>query len=203
MARPLTLTQRAPQTFACSGTPADCIVTAMAWLLKDQTPPDLVIAGVNDGRNVGEDLAYSGTLGVAREATFWNIPAIGFSRVKDPDLTAGDAEWLATLIGSLWQARAEWVADGHWLSVNLPTRLPAKLVQARIGRDKIARHCELVSREGDVTTLLIPRGRAHDTTPGDENDMLDRGLGTINRLNWFGEMPLAQTFLATLMGDRD
>jgi 5'-nucleotidase len=203
VARPLTLTQRGPQTFACSGTPADCIVTAMACLLSDIGPPDLVLAGVNDGRNVGEDIAYSGTLGVAREATFWNVPAIGFSRVKDADLAAGDAEWLAGLAGSLWQARKDWVEDGHWLSVNLPSRLPAALVQARIGRDKIARQCEVLARDGDVTTLIIPRGRAHDTTPGDENDHLDRGIGTIHRLNWFGQTPLSPGLLAGLAATPD
>lgn len=198
IARPLTLTRRGPQVFACSGTPADCIVTAMAWLLRDETPPDLVLSGVNDGRNVGEDIAYSGTLGVAREATFWNIPAIGLSRVKTPELAAGDADWLAGLLGALWQARADWLTAGHWLSLNLPSRLPAPLVQARIGRDKIARNCEVLAHEGDVTTLVIPRGRGHDTRPGDENDLLDRGIGTVNRLNWFGETPLTPEFVAAL-----
>lgn len=200
IARPLTLTRRGPQMFACSGTPADCVVTAMTWLLRDTAPPDLVLSGVNDGRNVGEDIAYSGTLGIAREATFWNIPAIGLSRVKTPELAASDADWLAGLLGRLWQARADWCADAHWLSVNLPSRLPAALVQARIGRDKIARDCEVLAHDGDTTTLVIPRGRAHDTRPGDENDLLDRGFGSINRLNWSGETPLAADFVAALGG---
>src|SRR5690606_17231195 len=70
VARPLTMTRHGDKRYSCSGTPADCVVTAMTWLFEQDQKPDLVLSGVNDGRNVGEDLAYSGTLAIAREATF-------------------------------------------------------------------------------------------------------------------------------------
>jgi 5'-nucleotidase len=197
-AKPFTLTRLAERRYSCSGRPADCVVAAMAWLFAEDVKPDLVLAGVNDGRNVAEDLAYSGTLGIAREASFWGIPAIGFSRVKNPVLAPSDDEWLASLIASLWRRRAEWTAEGHWLSVNLPAALPADIRQPRIGRDKIARTAEVMESDGDRTTLVFPRGRAHATTAGDENDAIDAGLVTINRLNWFGETRLADGFVAAL-----
>jgi 5'-nucleotidase len=102
MAKPITMTRLGDRRYSCSGKPADCVVAAMAWLLAGDRKPDLVLAGVNDGRNVAEDLAYSGTLGIAREACFWGIPAIGFSRVKNPDIAPSDDAWLAALIASLW-----------------------------------------------------------------------------------------------------
>lgn len=196
--KPLIMRELAPKRYSCSGTPADCVVTAMSWLFKDEDRPDLVLSGINDGRNVGEDLAYSGTLGIAREASFWGIAAIGFSRVKKPEQTENDVKWLADFVRTLWNERDEWVLEGHWLSVNLPTLLPAEIRQPRIGRDKIALRSEVVSAEGDETTLIVPRGRAHTSEEGDDNDLIDRGYVCINRLNWFGEAQLDGALLEGL-----
>jgi 5'-nucleotidase len=198
MAKPVTMRRLGERRYSCSGRPADCMVAAFAWLFREGKKPDLVLAGVNDGRNVAEDLAYSGTLGIAREASFWGVPAIGFSRVKNPALSPSDGAWLAGLIGRLWKAREEWAAEGHWLSVNLPASLPAEIRQPSIGRDKIARRAEVVEEDGERTVLIFPRGRAHVTTPGDENAAIDAGFATVNRLNWFGETRLADGFVEAL-----
>ncbi|MER8574294.1 5'/3'-nucleotidase SurE [Mesorhizobium sp. M1338] len=200
IARPLTMQRVRPGWYSCSGTPADCVVSAMTWLFADARKPDLVLAGVNDGRNVAEDLAYSGTLGIAREATFWGLPAIGFSRVKNPHFTDADDQWLGTLIASLWRSRADWATDGHWLSINLPTSLPAEVRQPRIGRDKIARKAEIMESDGNRTVITIPRGRDHASQPGDENAAIDAGFISINRLNWFGETRLDQGLLNGVLG---
>lgn len=198
IARPLTMQRLAPNRYSCSGTPADCVVSAMAWLFKDGKRPDLVLSGVNDGRNVAEDLAYSGTLGIAREATFWGVPAIGFSRVKNPVIGKKDVEWLANFVKHLWEKRAEWVEEGHWLSVNLPTALPADVRQPSIGRDKIGKTAEVVSESGDATVIIVPRGRDHATSEGDENDAIDNGFVTVNRLNWFGNSKLTPGLIKQL-----
>jgi len=63
---PLTMTKTSLQRYSCSGTPADCVVTAMTWLFKDQKQPDLVLSGVNDGPNLAEEVAYSGAIGISR-----------------------------------------------------------------------------------------------------------------------------------------
>lgn len=199
IARPLTMRRVRPNWYSCSGTPADCVVSAMTWLFKDEPKPDLVLSGVNDGRNVAEDLAYSGTLGIAREATFWDVPAIGFSRVKSPDFGDADDQWLGALIGSLWQSRADWAREGHWLSVNLPTTLPAEIRQPHIGRDKIGRKAEVVESDGDRTVITVPRGRDHASRPGDENAAIDAGFVSVNRLNWFGETRLDEQFLGGIL----
>ena len=198
MAGPVTMTRLGERRYSCSGRPADCVVAAFAWLFDGETKPDLVLAGVNDGRNVAEDLAYSGTLGIAREASFWGVPAVGFSRVKNAAVAASDDAWLATFIRGLWQRRAEWVAEGHWLSVNLPSALPAAIRQPTIGRDKIARKAEVVEQDGDRTVIAFPRGRAHATVPGDENEAIASGFVTVNRLNWFGQTRLDDAFVTAL-----
>jgi 5'-nucleotidase len=198
MAKPVTMRKLGERRHACSGRPADCVVAAFAWLFKDGKKPDIVLAGVNDGRNVAEDLAYSGTLGIAREASFWGVPAIGFSRVKNPALGPEADAWLAGFVGRLWDSRRDWAIEGHWLSVNLPKALPAAIRQPAIGRDKIARTAEVTEQDGDRTVLVFPRGRSHATTPGDENHAIDSGFVTVNRLNWFGQTRLDDAFVETL-----
>lgn len=196
--RPLAIRTAGERRYSCSGTPADCVVTAMAWLFKDRPAPDLVLGGINDGRNVAEDRAYSGTLGIVREATFWDIPAIGFSRVKQPDASPADVDFLTGLVDSLWHSRKDWAGEGHFLSVNLPAVLPAPIRQPKIGRDKIGCVAELISEEAGAATILFPRGRPHSTTEGDENELIDAGYLCINRLDWIGETRLAAGFLSSL-----
>ena len=60
------------------GTPADCVKLALCTLLKD-TPPDLVISGINHGPNTGVSIYYSGTVSAAREGTIAGIPSIAAS----------------------------------------------------------------------------------------------------------------------------
>lgn len=63
-----------------NGTPADCVHIALTGLLDFR--PDLVISGVNNGANMGDDTIYSGTVGAAMEGYLMGIPAIAFSQVK-------------------------------------------------------------------------------------------------------------------------
>ncbi|MBN8533015.1 MAG: 5'/3'-nucleotidase SurE [Rhizobiales bacterium] len=195
--RDLTLTRRAPQQFSCSGSPADCVIAAMTLVLRDN-PPDLVLSGVNDGRNAGEDAAYSGTLAIAREATFWGVPAIGFSRTKDGAMGETEISALEALIRRLWENRSAWLVDGGWLSVNLPTTLPAPAAAARIGRDKIGHASEIVARDDDSITWRIRRGRPHTTTPGDENAIINAGGIAVVRHRWNRDDELDPAFLAFL-----
>src|SRR6185295_7705066 len=103
--RDLTLTRAGnEQIFICSGAPADCVVAAMTILFPDGQKPDLVLAGVNDKRNVAEDLAYSGTMAIAREATFWGVPAIGISQVKGVTDAPALLMTLQRLLPLLWQS---------------------------------------------------------------------------------------------------
>jgi 5'-nucleotidase len=195
--RDLVLRERGPQRFSCSGSPADGVIAAVAILLKDN-PPDLVLSGVNDGRNAGEDAAYSGTLAIAREATFWGLPAIGFSRTKGGAMGEGEVAALVRLIRSLWENRASWQVEGGWLSVNLPKDLPAPVAAARIGRDKIGGAADIVSQDERQTIWRIRRGRPHHSTPGDENDLIDQGKIAIVRHRWNRDDPLDPAFIAAL-----
>lgn len=76
---PMRLREVAPKHYAVKGTPTDCVIMAVRRLMYD-TPPDLVLSGVNKGQNVAEDVIYSGTVAGAVEATIIGIPAIALSQ---------------------------------------------------------------------------------------------------------------------------
>jgi 5'-nucleotidase len=76
---PLRLRQVAERRFAVRGTPTDCIIMGARHVL-DGKGPDLVLSGVNRGRNAGEDVIYSGTIAGAMEGTVLGIPSLALSQ---------------------------------------------------------------------------------------------------------------------------
>jgi 5'-nucleotidase len=79
---PLRIVEIGPQTYGCSGFPADCVLMGLAHLMKEDKP-DLVISGINKGANLGQDIYYSGTVAAAREAVFRGVKAIAVSSAMD------------------------------------------------------------------------------------------------------------------------
>ena len=194
--RDLTLTRVGERTYACSGAPADCVVAAMTVLLADGPKPDLVLSGINDKSNVGEDIAYSGTTAIAREGAFWGVPAISFSRADQAIEQPADGEALQSLLHALWAGRADWAMEGHWLGINLPAALPAPLVHPRVGRDKIASACDILQSSERSITYRIRRGRPGTASPGDENACLAAGTIGVVRFCWHMQVRIPDEVLA-------
>jgi len=76
---PLRINKITKNRFSVNGTPTDCMLLAINKIMKD-SPPDLVLSGINCGSNLGEDMTYSGTIAAAMEATLCGIPAIALSQ---------------------------------------------------------------------------------------------------------------------------
>ena len=96
------------------GTPVDCVKVALGWLLQEK--PDVVLSGINNGYNCGQDIAYSGTLGAAFEAERLGIPAIAFSAAADRYLPEAEPH-LLPLLRELTENRAQ---CGTVWNVNFP-----------------------------------------------------------------------------------
>ena len=75
--RPFRIHRHEVDVYSVDGTPTDCVVCAWYGLLD--TPPDLVISGINHGPNMGEDVFYSGTVAAAIEGTLQGAPSIAAS----------------------------------------------------------------------------------------------------------------------------
>src|SRR3954471_19503561 len=75
---PLRLREVGERHFAVKGTPTDCIIMGARHIMKDR--PDLVLSGVNRGRNAAEDVTYSGTVAGAMEGAVLGIPSLELSQ---------------------------------------------------------------------------------------------------------------------------
>jgi 5'-nucleotidase len=75
---PLRLRQVAENTYAVKGTPTDCVIMGARHVMPEL--PQLVLSGVNRGRNAAEDVLYSGTVAGAKEATLLGIPSFALSQ---------------------------------------------------------------------------------------------------------------------------
>ncbi|MGQ5720338.1 5'/3'-nucleotidase SurE [Pseudochrobactrum asaccharolyticum] len=183
--------------YACTGTPVDCVIAAVHWVFRDQKLPDLVLSGINAGRNVAEDVSYSGTMAVAREGSLNGIASVAFSAPRDFEAADTDAlEWLASHIRNFWETRSDWAHDGHWLNVNLPRKLPAALEMAEIGRDKNLKYVTILE-ETETSVRIQPLADRDYTTNGkDENALIDAGKASVTNPNWFGHSPVPASVTA-------
>ena len=114
-----------------NGTPSDCVHVALTGWLHQR--PDLVVSGINNGANMGDDTLYSGTVAAAMEAYLFGIPAIAFSQVDKGWAHLDAAACVArSLIEQLLQSppsRSPWL-----LNVNIPNRADAATLPRRITR---------------------------------------------------------------------
>ena len=75
---PLRLREAGERAFAVKGTPTDCVIMGVRHIMPEK--PDLVLSGVNRGRNAAEDVTYSGTVAGAMEGTVLGIPSFALSQ---------------------------------------------------------------------------------------------------------------------------
>jgi 5'-nucleotidase len=138
------------RVYAVDGTPADCVNLALVKLLPRR--PDLVVSGINRGANMGEDVFYSGTVGGAREGTFFGVPSIAFSlavrEAKDLDF-APAAAFAARLVALVL---SKGLPERTLLNVNVPPGTPAGVAVTVQGRRE---------HEGTIFEGLDPRRRTY------------------------------------------
>jgi len=151
-----------------NGTPSDCVHVALTGLLAKR--PDLVLSGINNGANMGDDTLYSGTVAAAMEAYLFGIPAIAFSQVSKGWAHVDAAAQLARSI--IEQVLQKPPAAGSWLlNVNIPNRPDA----ARLPRD-VTRLGRRHASE-PVICQTNPRGEPIYWI-GSAGDAREAGLGT-------------------------
>ncbi|MEO8362444.1 MAG: 5'/3'-nucleotidase SurE [Vicinamibacteria bacterium] len=139
---PLTVEKIDPTTLAVDGTPADCVILALANLMPKK--PDIVLSGINRGANLGDDVYYSGTVAGAREAAFWGIPAgacslVTRSRVLDFTEAAKYSRRLCEILLSAPPT------PGVLLNLNVPDGPASEIKGVRLTRQGMRGHASGVS----------------------------------------------------------
>ena len=106
-------------TYACSGTPVDCILLGKLHLIKDNI--DMVISGPNLGANLGTDILYSGTAAAARQAALMGIPGIASSLFcVEPN---SDLNYAIDFISNNLKLFKELATEDHFLNINFPKKI--------------------------------------------------------------------------------
>jgi len=179
---PMMISELAPRRFAAQGSPADCVLAALHDVMKD-TPPDLVLSGVNRGNNAAENAVYSGTVGAAMEAALQGLPAIALSQFYGPGNSDLEDKWEAARQHGVATCRAILDADlwgnddyGIFFNVNSPPVPGTQVKGTRAARQGFRRDMGF-----GVKPQLSPSGRRflwvtgapqqQPTAPGSDADV--------------------------------
>jgi 5'-nucleotidase len=131
--------------WAVSGTPADCVKLALVELLEAK--PDLVIAGINPGANVGVNLNYSGTVAAAKEAALYGLKALSVSIQGFEDLHYDDAAGCVAHWIPLFHSNG--IPAGTFLNINFPNLPMDGTAGVRVTRQSIVPYHEYFERRQD------------------------------------------------------
>ncbi len=130
--RPLRVIPWGPDRFRVDGTPTDCVHLGV-FRLAGEHPPKLVVAGINRGLNLGDDVTYSGTVAAALEGALLHVPALALSAAVEDDSPAAyaTAARVARYLAEAVLRRG--LPAGVLLNVNVPLGQPRGLRITRQG----------------------------------------------------------------------
>ncbi len=183
LSRPLSVFEAHNGFKVVNGTPSDCVHLALTGLFDHR--PDLVVTGINNGANMGDDTLYSGTVAAAMEGYLFGVPAIAFSQADRGwghlDAAARAARRVIDHVLAAPSVAGLWL-----LNVNIPNvpdadRLPMRIT--RLGR----RHAsEPVIRQtnprGEPIYWIGPAGDARDAADGTDFHAVVNGAISITPL---------------------
>lgn len=167
-----------------NGTPSDCVHVALTGLLDSR--PDLVLSGINNGANMGDDTLYSGTVAAAMEGYLFGIPAIAFSQAEKGWLHIEAAARTARTLVEHLLPRVREGGPAWLLNVNIPNRDDAYTLPwaiTRLGR----RHASepvisQVNPRGETIYWIGPSGSAREAGEGTDFHAVVHGAVSITPL---------------------
>lgn len=180
--RPLTVRQASNGFYFVNGTPTDCVHLAVTGLLTDM--PDMIISGINDGANMGDDTIYSGTVAAAMEGYLLDIPSIAVSMSQH---NAQHFDTAARIVADL-VARCRhdpWPAAAL-LNINVPDVPHEQLRGSRITRLGKRHKAEPVVKSrtprGDTVYWVGAAGAAQDGGEGTDFHAVEQNCVSITPL---------------------
>lgn len=176
LTKPIRLRRLGEQRFAVTGTPTDAVMMALAHIMKD-SPPDIILSGINRGANLAEDVTYSGTVSAAMEGALAGKRSIALSQAYSREgmgdtVPFGAAEaWAEQVLAPLMN---DPMPPGTLINVNFPALPPEEVRGVRVVRQGIRDYGRLrIDRRTD------PRGYDYYwfglgpmvETPGHQTDL--------------------------------
>ncbi|MDQ3039537.1 MAG: 5'/3'-nucleotidase SurE [Pseudomonadota bacterium] len=166
---PIRVVKLDERTWKVHGTPTDCVHVAITGMLERE--PDIVVSGINNTANLGDDVIYSGTVAAAMEGRFLGLPAVAMSLVTADHKGQHYATAARAAVEIIARLKAEPLPANTILNVNVPD-LPWHEIKGfrttRLGNRHRAEPC---------TPQQDPRGR-HWWWIGAAGPEQDAGPGT-------------------------
>jgi 5'-nucleotidase len=181
------------------GTPTDCVHLAVTGLLDEL--PDIVVSGVNDGANMGDDTIYSGTVAAATEGFLLGLPSIAVSMVSRSN---GHFETAARVASELVRRVMRRPPPSPMLlNVNVPDVPWAELAGMRVTRlgkrHKAQPAIPAKNPRGDTVYWVGPAGGAQDAGEGTDFHTVEQGQVSVTPLQmdltYFDQLPMLGDWL--------
>ena len=189
--RPVAVRATGDHAYAVDGTPADCVYLGALSVLDRK--PDLVVAGINRGGNIGDDVTYSGTVAAALEGKILGIPSFAVSQLRrhgaqrggheGPEFEWGNAARASAIVAA--QILAEPLPDDVLLNVNVPAGPISGLVFTRQGKHLYDQAVHEARDPRGNTYFWVGSGAAARIEQSDDTDYMSvrRGLVSITPLH--------------------
>ena len=181
---PLRVFESEPGVYFVPGTPTDCVHLAISGLFDYEH--DMVVSGVNDGPNLGDDVLYSGTVAAAVEGRFLGLPTVAVSLCTGAaggGHFATGAEVARLLVAQLLRKPLE---RALILNVNVPDVPFAQLRGFRVSRLGFRHRSAPVMRARDPRGRTVywvgPAGAEADAGPGTDFDTVAQGYVSVTPL---------------------
>jgi 5'-nucleotidase len=184
---PLRVGKSEPGVYFVQGTPTDCVHLAVSGLFDFE--PDMVVSGINDGANLGDDVLYSGTVAAATEGRFLGKPAVAVSLNTDGLRGEGTrhfetgAHFARVIVERLFAAP---LGRATILNVNVPN-IPVSDVQGikvtRLGnRHRSEAVIKAQDPRGRPVYWVGPAGASQDAGPGTDFHAIAEGFVSVTPL---------------------
>ena len=181
---PLRVFESEPGVYYVQGTPTDCVHLAISGLFDYDH--DMVVSGINDGANLGDDVLYSGTVAAAIEGRFLGLPTVAISLCTVPDAPAHfetAAQVARQLVGQLLQSPLD---PTHILNVNVPNVPLAALRGFRCTRLGFRHRSERIlpahDPRGRPVYWVGPAGPQQDAGPGTDFEAIAQDYVSVTPL---------------------
>jgi 5'-nucleotidase len=164
--------------YRVAGTPTDCVHLALSGLLDAE--PDIVVSGINNSSNLGDDVIYSGTVSAAMEGRFLGLPAIAVSLVTRDHKGEHYASAAQAVLILMRRLLVDPLPADTILNVNVPDR-PWPEIEGfevtRLGKRHRSAPCiAQADPRGRPIWWIGPAGGAEDDGPGTDFDAVRRGF---------------------------
>ncbi|MFC3909403.1 5'/3'-nucleotidase SurE [Legionella dresdenensis] len=183
LTRPLNVKQLDNGYYSVEGTPTDCVHIALTGFFDPVA--DIVVSGINDGANLGDDVLYSGTVAAAMEGRYLGFPSLAFSMVGDNIQYFDTAATIAREL--VLKMKANMLPPQTILNVNIPDLPLDKIKGIEVTRLGTRHGAEPTVKEYDPRGRPIywigPPGLAADAGPGTDFYAVKNGYVSMTPLH--------------------